>query len=166
MGWTCALNSPSTCAFVADGQWHLVAVTVKRGNPVGGRLWVDANVNATFPTPALGAADNGSSFLIGIRHRCRGPAPTDYFTGHMDELEVFRQELKQSDLQKIYSAGCYGKCKPCEDRPVPLAEGAPCVPDFDACACGLICCYPCGIPGCVFRCTQPDRKTGECPLRE
>jgi hypothetical protein len=30
------------------------------------------------------------------------------------------------------------------------------------CAPGLLCCYPCGIPGCMNRCTEP--MNGRCPL--
>ena len=166
MGYTCALNNPSTCMFVADGAWHLVAVTVKRGFPAGGKLWVDGNLNVTFPTPALGSADHNDMLLIGIRARCRGPVPVEYFNGYMDELEIFHRELKQNDLVKIIKADCAGKCKPCEDQPNPLPQGAACVPGVDVCACGLLCCYPCGIPGCAFQCMPPDPKTGECPLFE
>lgn len=36
-----------------------------------------------------------------------------------------------------------------------LGEGEVCTPDPDPCAPGLLCCYPCGVPGCEFRCSQP-----------
>ena len=32
------------------------------------------------------------------------------------------------------------------------------------CASGLICCYPCGIPNCEYRC-EPRPTGGMCPLR-
>lgn len=32
------------------------------------------------------------------------------------------------------------------------------------CGSGLLCCYPCGIPGCMNRCMAPDPMTGRCPL--
>lgn len=32
------------------------------------------------------------------------------------------------------------------------------------CGGGLLCCYPCGIPGCMNRCMAPDPMTGRCPL--
>lgn len=44
-----------------------------------------------------------------------------------------------------------------------LAAGEPCSGD-EVCATGLLCCYPCGIPGCVNRCGAPDPHTGRCPL--
>lgn len=34
----------------------------------------------------------------------------------------------------------------------------------DMCGPGLLCCYPCGIPGCMNRCMPPDPSTGRCPL--
>jgi hypothetical protein len=40
-----------------------------------------------------------------------------------------------------------------------VCEGMP-----DACAPGLLCCYPCGIPGCQNQCMQPDPNTNMCPL--
>ena len=44
-----------------------------------------------------------------------------------------------------------------------LAAGQTCGSD-SACAAGLLCCYPCGIPGCTNRCGSPDPRTGRCPL--
>ncbi len=44
-----------------------------------------------------------------------------------------------------------------------LAAGEPCSGDA-MCATGLLCCYPCGIPGCVNRCSAPFAGTGRCPL--
>lgn len=35
-----------------------------------------------------------------------------------------------------------------------LSEGSVCTQDAD-CANGLLCCYPCGIPGCENQCTVP-----------
>jgi hypothetical protein len=44
-----------------------------------------------------------------------------------------------------------------------LAAGQLCGSDGE-CATGLLCCYPCGIPGCMNRCGSPDPRTGRCPL--
>ncbi len=44
-----------------------------------------------------------------------------------------------------------------------LAAGSLCTADT-MCAPGLLCCYPCGIPGCMNRCGAPDPHTGRCPL--
>jgi hypothetical protein len=45
-----------------------------------------------------------------------------------------------------------------------LGEGEICQDMPDACAEGLKCCYPCGIPDCMNTCIKPDLMTGECPL--
>jgi hypothetical protein len=55
---------------------------------------------------------------------------------------------------------------PCGIKCDYLQEGEGCgLPDqVEACDPSLLCCYPCGIPGCENRCTQPE--DGECPIRE
>ena len=47
------------------------------------------------------------------------------------------------DLTGIFNDGFEG-----------LGEGAVCTEDSQ-CAGGLLCCYPCGIPGCENQCTVP-----------
>lgn len=47
--------------------------------------------------------------------------------------------------------------------------GDPCGQNGGDCKEGLECCYPCGIPGCIFQCTEPCDPTepwceGGCPL--
>jgi hypothetical protein len=38
--------------------------------------------------------------------------PSNLFKGKIDELEVFNTALSQVDIQSIYNAGSFGKCKP------------------------------------------------------
>lgn len=45
-----------------------------------------------------------------------------------------------------------------------LPEGAVCQNMPDACAPGLLCCYPCGVPDCENKCLKPDPNTDMCPL--
>lgn len=45
-----------------------------------------------------------------------------------------------------------------------LGEGEVCQDQPDACAPGLLCCYPCGIPDCENKCIKPDPGTAMCPL--
>jgi hypothetical protein len=58
--------------------------------------------------------------------------------------------------------GCAKAGEVCGSSPVDLDAGArPCEP-------GLVCCYPCGIPDCADRCTQPCTpgpgcQAGGCP---
>ncbi len=45
--------------------------------------------------------------------------------------------------------------------------GDPCNGSFPACATGLVCCYPCGIPGCQDKCAVPCTGAGcngGCPM--
>jgi hypothetical protein len=44
-----------------------------------------------------------------------------------------------------------------------VVEPGACTMDTD-CPGGQLCCYPCGIPGCTNRCTDPG-PDGHCPLR-
>lgn len=54
------------------------------------------------------------------------------------------------------------------DVPVPVdvaggQEGDPCGGDQQlTCAESLVCCYPCGIPGCQFKCTKPCKAGPGC----
>ena len=45
-----------------------------------------------------------------------------------------------------------------------LGEGEICQDQPDACAPGLLCCYPCGVPDCLNKCIKPDPQTMMCPL--
>jgi hypothetical protein len=45
-----------------------------------------------------------------------------------------------------------------------LGEGEICQDQPDACAPGLLCCYPCGIPDCMNKCIKADPQTMMCPL--
>ncbi len=50
-----------------------------------------------------------------------------------------------------------GQCQPIS---YPLADvGEPCGQDGGQCKPGLACCYPCGIPGCMFTCSVPCDPT-------
>lgn len=47
--------------------------------------------------------------------------------------------------------------------------GDPCGQNGGECKEGLVCCYPCGIPGCIFECSEPCDATepwceGGCPM--
>jgi hypothetical protein len=46
-----------------------------------------------------------------------------------------------------------GLCQPISYPPADLGE--PCGPDGGQCKPELACCYPCGIPGCLFTCSTP-----------
>ena len=64
-------------------------------------------IRANF-TPMTGNLNNTNSFRVGA-------SPLDGYLGigGIDEVEVYSRALQASEIQSIFSAGSYGKCKPC-----------------------------------------------------
>lgn len=99
----------STMPTVNDGSWHLVAVSVDRDNPTGGRFYVDGSLVYTFnPTNRQGLLNNNSDLRIG---RSIGGGSDHYFDGTIDEVEIFKRALSATEMQNLYNAGPAGKCK-------------------------------------------------------
>jgi hypothetical protein len=95
-------------AFVANGQWRHVAVTVDRSSPTGGRFYVDGAHVATFdPTFRLGSLTNTSPLRMGSR----SSTVTGLYRGALDEVELFPRVLTPAEVRSIYLAGRSGKCK-------------------------------------------------------
>ena len=110
----CAVTSACTnwgagaAGFVADGNWHLVAVTVQRNSVTGGKFYVDGVQVATFdPTCRQGNLDNSSALTVGRRSF----TSSGYFNGCVDELEIFKRVLTPTEVAGLYAAGAAGKCK-------------------------------------------------------
>ena len=83
---------------VADGEWHLVTVTVDRDRRDGGSLYVDGELNTTFnPTVAAGSLQGNSALQI-------GGIPNYTLDGSMDETLVFSRALSESDVAQLYEA--------------------------------------------------------------
>lgn len=94
---------------ITPGEWHLVAVTVKRCLQGGGTLYVDGKVVLNFD-PRRGSIANDSNLFIGRRV----PAFGDVFLrGCLDELEFFKRALTPAEVQALYEADSAGKCRPC-----------------------------------------------------
>lgn len=109
----------NTTAFVADGAWHLVAVSVDRDNAAGLRFYVDGVLVATMdPTPRSASLASGAVFRIG-RHA--SPLNTTaFFRGEIDELELFRRALSGPEIAALAKAKQAGKCKkPCDPDNTP-----------------------------------------------
>jgi hypothetical protein len=85
---TSCTNYEST-ANVADGQWHLVAVTVQRtGTSPQIKLYVDGALQFTGPTRIH--ANNNASLLIG-RNNPAVSFAGQFFKGLIDEVEIFNR---------------------------------------------------------------------------
>ena len=112
---TCSNLPSSACtnygstAFVADGNWHHIAVTVNRGNSTGGRFYVDGVVVGTFdPTLRPGSLTNPSP----LRLASRSSSITGLLRGVIDEVELFPRVLTPAGVQSIFLADKLGKCRP------------------------------------------------------
>ena len=88
-----------------DDQWHFIGVSVARGQPGGGRVYVDGSLVYTF-TPMLGDLNNGGDLTIGTDLNSN-----EYFDGTVDELELFKRALDADEFLAIYEAESAGKCK-------------------------------------------------------
>jgi hypothetical protein len=96
-------------AFVADGNWHFVAVTVDRDDPAGIQFYVDGvAVGTPFdPVPRSGSLNNTVALLVGQRYPALGGG---YLAGSLDELEIIRRELTASEVSDLFMADAAGKC--------------------------------------------------------
>ncbi|MEM7030142.1 MAG: LamG-like jellyroll fold domain-containing protein, partial [Chloroflexota bacterium] len=79
----------------ADNQWHHVAHTYG-GNTGGQRIYVDGNVVASG-TKTLSNFHWQTGLNIGFSN----DATTDYFTGTIDEVQVYAQSLSASQIQHL-----------------------------------------------------------------
>ena len=95
-------------AFVANGQWRHIAVTVDRSSTTGGRFYVDGVHVATFnPTIRPGSLTNTAP----LRMASRSSSVTGLMRGALDEVELFPRVLTPAEVRSIYLAGSSGKCK-------------------------------------------------------
>jgi hypothetical protein len=94
--------------FLADGQFHHVAVSVRRNLTDGIRLFVDGNLVLTIdPTTVVGSINSTVPLLIG------GHSFDSWrtFAGLIDEFDFFNRALTDNEVKAIYLAGSAGKCK-------------------------------------------------------
>ncbi len=103
-----------TGLFIANGDWHHVAVTVDRDDPAGGRWYLDGLEAATFdPTVVIGSLDNSAPLRIG-RNTFGDPDlldPGAHFRGSLDELQILGRALTAGEVLGIFEAGSAGVCK-------------------------------------------------------
>jgi hypothetical protein len=93
-----------------DAMFHHVAVTVRRADTNGGKLYLDGQELLTFtPTSQRGSLSNSSPLFIG------SPTTTlsnSIFTGLIDEMTMYARALSASEILSIRQAGAAGKCLP------------------------------------------------------
>jgi len=103
---------------VTPGQWHQVAVTIDRDQSNGGTFYIDGRP-AGYPGPTVhfdptlrqGSLSNTFPLRIGKRS---DSSTSGFFTGWIDELEIFRRKLNDAEILTLYQTGLsgVGKCKP------------------------------------------------------
>lgn len=114
-------SDPSTSActnylldrLIADGEWHFVAVTVDRDQPVGGRWFLDGEeVGPGFnPTGRAGSLVNDADLHIGAGDP-NAPSAAAPYEGDLDELMIARRVLTAEEIRSVYQAGDNGACSP------------------------------------------------------
>ncbi|MGA2092497.1 MAG: LamG-like jellyroll fold domain-containing protein [Sedimentisphaerales bacterium] len=93
---------------IADDTWHHVAVTFNRGIS-DLKLYVDGEVVATCTeTQITGSLTNSSDLYIGRSAALIGS--DTFFTGVLDEIEMFKRALPQNEIRDLYKREL-GKCK-------------------------------------------------------
>jgi hypothetical protein len=102
-------NYVSTTPDLRDGQWHFIAVTVARCGTNGynnGTFYLDGNVDSTFLDPRTGDLNNSADLWIGRSLNC-----SNFYSGCLDELEIYKRVLTAAEIQDICYARSAGKCK-------------------------------------------------------
>jgi hypothetical protein len=102
--------SPKLTPPLTDGNWHYIAVTVRRTAPSGISWYHNGTfVGSSNPTDRLGSLKNNSPLRIGTR---TADLPlTGWFHGDIDELEIYNRALTPQEVASIFQAGTFGKCK-------------------------------------------------------
>ncbi|HEX8475553.1 MAG TPA: LamG-like jellyroll fold domain-containing protein [Pyrinomonadaceae bacterium] len=100
------VNYPSN-AYIADGNWHHVAVTIDRTLEVAVKWYLDGLETSKTLNPIAGVLDNSSPLRLGVRSL----SLDGYWSGELDELEIFQRVLTWDDVFAMYSAGRNGKCQ-------------------------------------------------------
>ncbi len=95
---------------LSDGQWHHVAVSVKRTTSTGIVFYHNGLTAGTAnPLGRQGSLVNSSPLAVGTR-TAASPL-SGWFDGDIDELEIFSRALTAQEIRNIYNAGPFGKCK-------------------------------------------------------
>lgn len=95
-----AYTNFGTNTFLADGQKHHVAITVRRGSPTGLKVYVDKVLTDVFnPTGHPGSVSNKIPMTIG--RRSDHPAWPGFFPGNLDEISLYDRALTAAEIQSL-----------------------------------------------------------------
>jgi hypothetical protein len=105
---TSSCTNYGTSAFVADGSWHFIVVTIDRDDTAGLKFYVDgALVGTGNPTIRPNSLSNSYPLRIGSR----SSSISGLFNGSIDEVALFNRALTAQEIQSILAAGSDGMCK-------------------------------------------------------
>ena len=111
-------NGTSSGRAIAEGQpipyngWHFVAGTYD-GTTV--KVYVDGSLaGMTLHTGSIYSTND--DLLIGKVDRALSSYHDAYFSGSIDEAELYNRALSATEIFNIWNAGKYGTCKPGEAR--------------------------------------------------
>ncbi len=107
---------------VADGLWHLVAVTVERGRPDGIRWYLDGQEVGprADPTAHPGTLDSPAPLVLAVRTTLKD----GWWQGALDELALVSRALTPAEIQRLNAAAQVGLCR-CAVAPRGLAAWWP-----------------------------------------
>ncbi|KZN52087.1 LamG-like jellyroll fold domain-containing protein [Pseudoalteromonas luteoviolacea] len=94
-------------AFVSDGQWHHVAVSIDRDRSKGLRFYLNGQLNSAFdPTGRQGSLSNEKPLRIGSRSSFK----TGLFHGSIGEIQLYHRVLTPSEIRQQYNKGNSRNC--------------------------------------------------------
>ncbi len=113
--WYCSLDPKiSSCTnylgrtFIADNQWHFVAISVDRDSPNGLKIYVDGQLDIEFD-PRIRA--NSLSNLQPLRIGSRSSFVSSLFKGSIGEVSIHQYALSESEVSMLHNKGASRHCE-------------------------------------------------------
>jgi Concanavalin A-like lectin/glucanases superfamily/Protein of unknown function (DUF1573) len=85
---------------INDGNWHHVAVVITMGK--GAQFYIDGQLSSTAAMQVWEGGDDGSTLEVGTSAYTPW---ANYFTGSIDDVQVYNRALAASDISTVYSYG-------------------------------------------------------------
>ena len=125
LGGVVPQNFNSGVMVPADGNWHHVAVTVRRGGFGLVRFYLDGAIVNAAGGPITLPLGNNRALFVGAG---TFPVPNGFFRGQIDEVEIFNRALTPVEVSALWNAHRAGKCKiTCAIRPIVHIQTGNCV---------------------------------------
>lgn len=109
----------TTSPTVATGRWHHVAVTVQRTDASGIKFYIDGTQLPRMFDPRLRQGNLNNTSTLKVGREVSG----NFFTGKIDEVELFNRVLTREEVNNLFRADSAGKCK--NDSDLEVSVGCP-----------------------------------------